>query len=633
MVSAMSRLQPQNSSASSTRPLRPLAFGAKGISVDKRPDGTIYIANTTSLPPAFERVSDALLHWAHEAPDRIFLAERDKQGEWRKVTYGQALHKVRALASAFLARGLSPERPVLVLSGNSIDHALLMLAGYYSGAPICPLTVAYSLISKDHSKLKHALSLLTPGLVFADDGDAFSTAINAAVPEDTEVMISRGAVKGRATTHFSDALATPLAANLEAVRSSLTPDSIAKFLLTSGSTGVPKAVINTHRMICLNQVQIRETMTFLKEEPPVIIDWLPWNHTFGSNKNFGLILINGGSLYIDAGKPTPDGLAETVKNLREIAPTIYFNVPKGFEMLVPVLREDAALREVFFSRLKCMFFAGASLSAHVWNELDEISLEYTGHIVPMLTGLGATETAPYAFNVLPETSRSGHIGLPAPGVEVKLVPNAGKLECRVRGPSITPGYWRMPDMTEKAFDDEGYYMLGDAIKPADPDDFSQGFDFDGRVSEDFKLASGTWVSVGPMRAKFIAACAPLLRDVVLAGINRDDLAAIGIPDADGCRSVVPHLPASASLDTVINDPVFMKTFRAKVKAFLATATGSSTRIPVATIFAGSLSIDKGEVTDKGSVNQRSFLEHHADLVEKLYADNPPSPIVTVHQPD
>ncbi len=614
-----------------TRPLSALNFATMDVAVERHPDGTLRLTNPAPLPAFHTRVSDPLLHWAAAAPDRIFMAERDGTGGWRTITYAETLAAVQRLASAFLARGLSPERPVLILSGNAIDHALLKLAGYYSGAPVCPLTVAYSLVSTDHAKLKHAVKLLTPGLVYAADGKRFEKAILNAVPADTEVAVSARPPEGRAATLFSDLLATPLADNLEAVRLATGPDTIAKFLLTSGSTGLPKAVINTHRMLCANQVQMAETMTFLKDEPPVIIDWLPWNHTFGSNHNIGLVLFNGGTYYIDTGKPTPDGIAETVKNLREISPTVYFNVPKGFEMLVPYLRDDADLRAVFFKRLKTLFFAGASLSEHTWQELDDISFAHNGARMPILTGLGATETAPYAFTVTPESSRSGHIGLPAPAVEVKLVPNQGKLECRVRGPNVTPGYWRMPEQTAKAYDAEGFYMLGDAIRPSDPNDFAQGFDFDGRVTEDFKLASGTWVSVGPMRAKFVAACAPFLRDVVLGGINRDDLAALGIPDADACRAAVPHLPPSATLDEVVSDPVFLKAYRAKVKALFAVSSGTSNQVPRATILTAPLSIDRGEVTDKGSVNQRIVLEHFAELVEKLYEDPPPSPIVTVWQ--
>jgi feruloyl-CoA synthase len=381
-------------------------------------------------------------------------------------------------------------------------------------------------------------------------------------------------------------------------------------------------------MICANQVMIRETMSFLKQEPPVIVDWLPWNHTFGGNHNIGLTLYNGGSMYLDAGKPMPGGIEQTVRNLQEISPTVYFNVPKGYESLLPYLRDDASLREKFFRRLRAMFFAGAALSPYVWNSLDELSVQTTGTRVPMLTGLGATETAPFFMSVNPRTSRSGHVGLPVPGNEAKLVPSNGKLEVRAKGPNVTPGYWRQPDMTRAAFDEEGFYKLGDALKPTDADDLHAGFDFDGRIAEDFKLASGTWVSVGPLRARFIAACAPLVRDVVIAGINRDEIAALVVLDLDGCRLINPALPPD-DLNAAAADPLVREAFRERFAMFLASATGSSTRITRAILFDAPLSIDNGEVTDKGSINQRAVLERRKALIEELYAANPPDHVITL----
>ena len=345
---------------------------------------------------------------------------------------------------------------------------------------------------------------------------------------------------------LAELLATPEHPGLDAAHDAIGPDTIAKFLLTSGSTGNPKAVINTQRMICANQVMLRETLAFLKDEPPVIVDWLPWNHTFGGNHNIGLTLFNGGSMYLDEGKPMPGGIEETVRNLREISPTVYFNVPKGYESLLPYLRDDQALRAKFFDRLHAMFFSGAALSPFVWNSLDELAVAETGYRVPMLTGLGATETSPFFMSVKPATSRSGHVGLPVSGNDAKLLPNNGKLEVRAKGPNVTPGYWRQPELTAKAFDEEGFYKFGDALKPVDPDDFDKGFDFDGRIAEDFKLASGTWVSVGPLRARFVAACAPLVRDVVIAGINRDEISALVILDLDGCRLINPTLAVGRS---------------------------------------------------------------------------------------
>ena len=608
-------------------PLRAISFGDPAVTVERRADGIIYLRPKVALGRFPERLTDRLHHWAEAAPDRIFMAERDAGGGWRQLTYAELLASSRHIASGLLARDLSADKPVVVLSGNSIDHALVAFGALYAGIPFCPVSPAYSLVSKDYGKLAYLMKLLTPGLVFADDADKFSDALEANVPAGTEIAASFGALRNRDLTLLADLMATPLHPDLDAAHQAIGPETIAKFLLTSGSTGNPKAVINTQAMICANQVMIRETMAFLKDEPPVIVDWLPWNHTFGGNHNIGLTLYNGGSMYLDAGKPMPGGIEATVRNLREISPTVYFNVPKGYESLLPYLRDDAALRAKFFHRLHAMFFSGAALSPFVWSSLDELAVRETGFRIPMLTGLGATETAPFFMSANPLTSRSGHVGLPVPGNEAKLVPNNGKLEVRARGPNVTPGYWRQPELTAAAFDEEGFYRLGDAIKPAVADDFSAGFDFDGRIAEDFKLASGTWVSVGPLRARFIAACAPLVRDVVIAGINRDEVSALVVLDLDGCRLINPTLPFD-DLAAVAGDPLIREAFRQRFAGFVATSTGSSTRITRALLLDAPLSIDRGEVTDKGSVNQRAVLEHRSHLIEKLYSPTPAADVIT-----
>jgi feruloyl-CoA synthase len=607
--------------------LRAISFSDPAVSIDRKADGTIYLRPLRDLPDYPVRITDRLHHWADVAPDRVFMAERGVDGGWRRLTYAELLAASRHIGSALLARGLSAERPVVILSGNSIDHALIAFGALYAGVPYCSVSAAYSLISRDYGKLAHVVKLLTPGLVFADDADRFADALAANVSPGTEIAATSGRVQGRDVTTLAELMASPLHPDLDAAYERIGPDTIAKFLLTSGSTGNPKAVINTQRMICANQVMIRETMSFLKDEPPVIVDWLPWNHTFGGNHNIGLTLYNGGSMYLDAGKPVPGGIEETVRNLREISPTVYFNVPKGYESLLPYLRDDGALREKFFGRLHAMFFSGAALAPHIWNGLDELSMQATGARVPMLTGLGATETAPFFMSVNPRTSRSGHVGLPVPGNQAKLVPNNGKLEVRARGPNVTPGYWRQPDITKAAFDDEGFYKLGDSLKPVDANDLQAGFDFDGRIAEDFKLASGTWVSVGPLRARFIAACAPLVRDVVIAGINRDEIAALVVLDLDGCRVINPALPGD-DITVCARDSQVRNAFRQKFAAFQSTATGSSTRVARALLLDTPLSIDRGEVTDKGSINQRAVLEHRCEMVEMLYALPPVGDVIT-----
>jgi len=613
--------------AGKTHPLRAISFGDPAVIVERRADGTIYLRPKIALVDYPVRLTDRLHHWAAQEPDRVFMAER-QAGGWRQITYAQLLASSRRIASALLARNLSAERPVVILSGNSIDHALVAFGALYAGVPFCPVSPAYSLISRDYGKLGFLIKLLTPGLVFVDDANKFADALRGNIPEETEIVATHGAVPGRDVTMLGDLLATPEHPRLDAAHDAIGPDTIAKFLLTSGSTGNPKAVINTQRMICANQVMLRETLAFLKDEPPVIVDWLPWNHTFGGNHNIGLTLFNGGSMYLDDGKPMPGGIEETVRNLREVSPTVYFNVPKGYESLLPYLRDDAALRAKFFHRLHAMFFSGAALSPYVWNSLDELAVQETGFRVPVLTGLGATETAPFFMSVRPATSRSGHVGLPVSGNDAKLIPNNGKLEVRASGPNVTPGYWRQPELTAAAFDEEGFYKFGDAIKPVDPDDFSAGFDFDGRIAEDFKLASGTWVSVGPLRARFVAACAPMVRDVVIAGINRDEVSALVILDLDGCRLVNPTLPPD-DLAAAVSDPVIREACRDRLIKFLATSTGSSTRITRAVLIDTPLSIDRGEVTDKGSINQRAVLDHRDHLIDKLYSPTPTADVITL----
>jgi feruloyl-CoA synthase len=605
--------KPNPSVAAKPHPLRAISFGDPAVTIERRDDGTIYLRPKLALGDYPVRLTDRLHHWAALEPNRIFMAER-AAGGWRQITYAQLLDSSRRIASALLARNLSAERPIVILSGNSIDHALVAFGALYAGIPFCPVSPAYSLVSKDYGKLGFLMKLLTPGLVFADDANKFADALRGNIPEETEIVVSHGTVPGRDVTMLGDVRAYQEHARLDAAHDAIGPDTIAKFLLTSGSTGNPKAVINTQRMICANQVMLRETLAFLKDEPPVIVDWLPWNHTFGGNHNIGLTLFNGGSMYLDEGKPMPGGIEETVRNLREISPTVYFNVPKGYESLLPYLRDDKALRAKFFHRLHAMFFSGAALSPYVWNSLDELAVQETGFRVPMLTGLGATETAPFFMSVRPATSRSGHVGLPVSGNDAKLIPNNGKLEVRAKGPNVTPGYWRQPELTAAAFDEEGFYKFGDALKPVDP--------------EDFKLASGTWVSVGPLRARFVAACAPMVRDVVIAGINRDEVSALVILDLDGCRLVNPALPPD-DLAAAASDPVIRDTLRERLVKFLTTSTGSSTRVTRAVLIATPLSIDRGEVTDKGSINQRAVLDHRSRLIDELYSSTPAADVITL----
>ena len=580
-------------------PVRQVPLGPADVQFERRPDGSIRLRSPHALAPFPARLTERLTHWAHEAPDRDFLAQRAADGAWRRIGYAEAYARVRALGQAMLDRRLSAERPLAILSDNDIENALLALACMHVGVAYVPISSAYSLVSTDHARLKYVMTLLTPGLVYAADGERFAKAIAAAVPSGTEVVTGE---------RFSSLEATPGSA-VDDAHARTGPDTIAKFLLTSGSTGQPKAVINTQRMLCSNQQMLTQSLPSLCVTPPVLVDWLPWNHTAGSNHNLGLVLNHGGTLYIDEGKPVPGLIEKTVANLREVGPTIYFNVPRGYEALLPFLREDAALRKTFFSRLGVLQYAAAVLPQPIWRAYEELAVEACGERILWTTGYGATETAPAAMYTNRGAVRAGTVGLPVDGVEMKLAPVADKLEVRFRGPNVTPGYWRQPELTKAAFDEEGFYRTGDAMRFVDPADPSQGFEFDGRTTEDFKLTTGTWVSVGPLRARVNAACSPFVQDVVITGHDRDWLGALVFPNAVVCRGM-----DAAGLRARLQ-PIF--------EALARAATGSSTRIARAMIMETPPSIDASEVTDKGSINQRAVLKSRAALVEQLYADPPP----------
>ncbi len=582
-----------------------------------RADGATLVSSTEPLQPYPRRLTDRLLHWAEQRPDHTLAARRDDGGDWRRISYAQAVRSARAIAQALIDLRLSPERPLVILSDNDLEHLLMALGAMLAGVPFAPVSAAYSLLSTDYGKLRHILGTLTPGLVFASSGQRFGDAINATVPADVPVVLTRGAIDGRDTLAFDALLATTATDQVDVAHERVGPDTIAKFLFTSGSTKLPKGVINTQRMLCSNQQMILQCFPSLGHTPPVLLDWLPWNHTFGSNHNVGLTIYNGGTLYIDDGKPTPALIGETLRNLREIAPTVYFNVPKGFEEVANALEVDAQMREVFFSRVNMLFFAGAGLSQPVWDKLDRVAESQCGERIRMLTGLGMTETAPFAICANAEEVKAGHIGLPAPGMELKLVPQAGKVEVRYRGPNVTPGYWRAPEQTAESFDDEGFYCSGDAVKPIDPANPRRGFAFDGRIAEDFKLSTGTFVSVGPLRARIIAAGDPCVQDVVIAGINRDEVGVLIFPRPDACRAFA-GLPADAGTAEVLRAPAVRRFFQRLVDGLYASGTGSATRVARAVLLLDPPSIDRGEITDKGSINQRAVLLHRDALVQALY---------------
>jgi feruloyl-CoA synthase len=590
--------------------------GCLQAQVESRPGGVVMLRSTEALQAYPRRITDRLEDWAKEAPDRTFVAKRGPDGEWRRISYAQMLERVQRVGQALVERGLSAERPVAILSDNDLEHLTLALGAMWAGIPYTPISPAYSLVSTDFAKLRHIVATTTPGLVFAST-PAYARAIAAVMAPDIEVVLSSGEVEGRRTTSFDSLLAVQPGPEIASAHATTGPDTIVKFLFTSGSTKEPKGVVNTNRMLTANLQMIRQAFAFLEDEPPVLVDWLPWNHTFGGNHNVGIALYNGGTLYIDDGKPTAGGIAETLRNLREISPTIYFNVPKGFEEIALAMDHDEVLRETLFKGVKAFMFSGAGLSQAVWDKLDAHAEAAIGERVRMLTGLGMTETAPSCTFALGTDVRSGHIGLPCPGVEVKLVPVDGKTEIRFRGPNVMPGYWRAPEQTAQAFDEEGFYRTGDAVKFVDPSNPQRGLLFDGRIAEDFKLSTGTFVSVGPLRARVILDGAPCVQDAVVAGLNRDEVGLLVFPRVDECRKHA-GLPADVPAAQALRHPAVQAFFQQLVDRQWRAGTGSANRVARAHVLLDPPSIDKGEITDKGSINQRAVLSHRTAIVDALY---------------
>jgi feruloyl-CoA synthase len=566
-------------------------------------------------------MTDRLIEWAERTPDQPLYAQRDasRAGAWRYLTFADALDSARRIGQALLNRALSVDRPLVILSENSLEHAQLALAAMYVGVPFSQISPAYSLISKDYGKLRHVLETLTPGLVYASDEARYGAAIDATLAPDVEVIhdsCTRAQHAARARASFDSLLATPVTAQVDAAMHATGPDTVVKFLFTSGSTKFPKAVINTQRMLCSNQAQIAQSMPVLTAEKPVLVDWMPWHHTAGSNHNFFMVLTHGGTLYIDEGKPTPALLSETLRNLREVAPTWYFNVPIGYEAIVKAMDTDEALKRHFFSRLKCMHYAGAALTQNIQDALYRHAEDAYGERIVMTSGLGMTESSPFALFVTNAHAQAGHLGLPCAGMEVKLAPVEGKLEIRYKGPNITPGYWRNPEASRDSLDEEGFFCSGDAVDWIDPQDIHQGLKFDGRIAEDFKLATGTFVSVGPLRALIMAAGAPFIQDVVITGLNRAEIGALILPTAALFQQA--GLSTQASLATLAQHAHVREWLQALLQQLALQATGSSNRVTMALLLEHPPSLDLGEVTDKGSINQRTLLRLRAPLVEALH---------------
>ncbi|MBI4273972.1 MAG: feruloyl-CoA synthase [Rhizobiales bacterium] len=611
-------------------PLRPIAYAPVTIESETTAGQILRLRSSIPLGRYDPSLANLFRAAVERQPARVFLAERVGDG-WRTLTYEQTRAKVDAIAQELIDRGLSAERPVMILSANAIDHALLMLAGFCTSIPVAPISVAYSLQSQDHLKLKHIAELLTPGLIYVADTAPFAKALAAIALPDIEIVASRNGGNIAGVTAFDELIKAKPGPALERAVRAIGTDTIAKFLFTSGSTGLPKGVVNTHGMLAANQQQLAQIWPFVADDALVLVDWLPWNHTFGANHNFNLVLRHAGTLYIDGGRPLPTMIGETVRNLTEVSPTIYFNVPAGYAGLLPHLENNEAFARAFFKKLRLIFYAGAALPQDLWTRLESVSVRITGERVPMTSSWGSTETAPLATAAHFIIDRAGVIGVPVPGVELKLVPSGTKMEVRVSGPNVTGGYWKRPDLTRAAFDNEGFYRIGDAVRLADPDDPAKGIVFDGRIAEDFKLTTGTWVAVGSLRVGVLAAASPALQDAVIAGENCEFIVMLAWLNLAGCQKIVGD-SAPTTLPELARHPAVRDHVRGAIANWNTAHPGSSERIARVMLLPDAPSIDANEITDKGYINQRLALEQRYAEVERLFAAKPDADVIDFGKP-
>ncbi len=603
--------------------LREIELWTPEVRWEQRDDGTTLVWQSEPLGDFPDKLSDRIAHWAKARPDHTWMAERGDNGEWRRTTYAQLLLLTRRVGQFLLDLNLSVERPLVILSENSTEHALAALGAQYAGIPSAAIATAYSLVSDDHAKLKGIAEQLTPGAIFAKNAQPFAKALKTAFASEIPMICvtGEGEGDGRTAYSWSDVTKTEARSDVDQANAATGPDTIAKFLFTSGTTGTPKAVIQTQKVMCSNMATVTDCYAFMKTEPPVILDWAPWNHVASGTKVFNMAIYNGGTYYIDAGKPSPEGIKETIRNLREISPTWYFNVPAGYQMLADAMETDAALAQNFFKNMRMLMYAGAGMAAHTWDQLRDIAYRTVGERILLSSGLGATETGPFATFCTEEQDSPGNIGIPVKGVTLKLVPVGDKLEARFKGPSVTPGYWRAPELTKNAFDEEGFYRIGDALRYADPQDPSKGFFFDGRTAENFKLQTGTWVAVGAVRAALVDALGGLIHDAVITGENREMLGAIMVPYRPAIEKLVPNGQTMSDTELLSRPEV-----REKVETLLTlhakAATGSASRVLRSVFIDCPLSPDKGEITDKGSLNQRAVRDNRAHLVDAIYEGGP-----------
>jgi len=590
-----------------------------------RPDGSILLRSRTALGPAVARTGDWLHHWAGTTPERTFLAERSGAG-WREESYAATLEKVRAVGAALLARGMDGSTPILVMSGNGVDHGILALAAQYVGVPVVPVAEQYALVHGAHGRLREVIGLIRPRMAYVVDADQFGEALELDALQSVEIVASRP--HGRDVTAFDDLLRGDAGVDVDRAFEAVTPDTVGKILMTSGSTSSPKGVLTTHRMMCVNQVQLADALPFLRRRPPVIVDWLPWNHVFGGSHNFNMMLANGGSLYIDDGKPVKGLFERTVENLGLRTGTLAFNVPLGFGMLLKALEADAGLRQRFFEDLDLIFYAGASLPQDVWAGLESMALEVRGEVPLMTSSWGLTETAPSAMMQQEPAPRSGIVGVPLNGVTVKLLPDEDmRCEVRVKGPNVMPGYFNDPEKTQAAFDEEGFFVTGDAMVFLDADDPNQGMRFDGRISEDFKLQSGTWVRAAQLKLDLLSRLAPLASDLVVTGADRKEIGVMVFPNVAELTREGFELGEDGGLYAC---RLLQGEILRRLSERAREISGSSTLVSRALVLAEPPSMADGEMTAKGNLNIRKVLARRAALLDRLYDDTDPA-VVTLEK--
>ena len=589
-------------------------FKPHDVSSEQRNDGTLLLRSNAETGDVVDTSADWLHRWSEEAPERIFLAERSGAG-WREETYQSTLQKVRAIAASLLARGMGPDTPILIMSGNGVDHGLLTLAAHYVGVPTAPIAEQYALIPAARERLEHAISLVKPSMAYVVDADKFAHAITIDALAGVEIVASDvGSQSG--VTGMDTLLQGDSGVDIDAARGQVTPDSVVKILMTSGSTSAPKGVMTTQRMMCVNQTQIADSLPFLTERPPSVVDWLPWNHVFGGSHNFNMMLANGGSFYIDDGKPLKGLFDRTVENLKMVTGSLVFNVPVGFGMLLQALKSDQDLRQRFFQDLDMIFYAGASLPQDIWQGLEHMALDVKGEVPLMTSSWGLTETAPATMIQQEPTDRSGVIGVPMSGVTLKLVPEEdGRYEVRAKGPNIMPGYYNDPQKTAEAFDGEGYFITGDAMMFVDPDNVNAGMRFDGRISEDFKLLTGTWVRATALRMSLLSHFAPLAADLVMTGQDKSDIGVLIFPNKEAIETAGHALD---DVDGMLSDPSLLTALRDRLAAWNEANASSSTRIARAALFAEPASLVDAEITAKGNLNFRKVLQRRSAILDHLY---------------